>query len=469
MFGWFKKEDKTNKEIAIQKFKKVGLTFEEADYLAQDVAELSLYADNNLFNGDEDNVNSLEEAYKDKYYMSTVDSISSGDLPIKDIAHTGIQARAMGLDFELRTAIKKSIFEYLERENLDNTHYREEFLQTLSTVTQEEDKENISSIIDFLYINAWIKDKNNQRHHKSINKMVTKLGVDGTLKNFKNLLFEGDGWYSQVNNPNSQLQKITSLSLTWLGGKLEEIKNRILHDNLTPFDILLDTDKYQEEVYIALNEAEEKGGFPKLEDNYRTEVAGRFLQYMQEEVRLNILNNKQDYDSIENIQHIINRLNLAELDYQDIEDIYLSPSVNDVTLTIEMNNEENFLLSFETQKDMKIALDLIHYKMNILLTNNKQNHFNMMGLNELLIDFKKMLFEDFINQYDLDVEQVSSLYRWQEQNNERERKEKIVDFSNYSLRFMRASERLQAILINQTEEEIAQEERKKQELDEIPF
>ena len=41
MFGWFKKEKKTNKELAIEKFKKIGLTFEESDYLAQDIAELS--------------------------------------------------------------------------------------------------------------------------------------------------------------------------------------------------------------------------------------------------------------------------------------------------------------------------------------------------------------------------------------------------------------------------------------------
>jgi len=138
-------EDKTNKEIAIEKFKKVGLTFDEADYLAQDVAELSLYADNNLFNEAEDNVHSFEEAYKDKYFMSTVDTIIDDSLPIKDIASTGIQARAMGLNFEIRTAIKKSVFEYLEKNKLDNTHFREVFIQTLSTVNKEDGKENYSN------------------------------------------------------------------------------------------------------------------------------------------------------------------------------------------------------------------------------------------------------------------------------------------------------------------------------------
>lgn len=133
MFDWLKKENKTNKEIAINKFKKVGLTFEEADYLAQDIAELSLYADNNLFDGDEDNVNNLTEAYNDKYYMSTVDSIIDNNALIKDIAFTGILARNKGFNFEIRNAIKNSVFDYLEEANLDNTNFKEAFIHTLET------------------------------------------------------------------------------------------------------------------------------------------------------------------------------------------------------------------------------------------------------------------------------------------------------------------------------------------------
>ena len=145
MFGWFKKENKTNKEIAIEKFKKAGLTFEEADYLAQDVAELSLYADNKLFSNEEDNVHSIEEAYKDKYFMDTVNTITKDNLPIKDIAYTGIQARAMGLTFEKRTSLKYTVFEYLEKNSLDNSYFREIYMHTLEAINLEDD-------------NIWIQD-----------------------------------------------------------------------------------------------------------------------------------------------------------------------------------------------------------------------------------------------------------------------------------------------------------------------
>lgn len=295
MLGWFRKEEKSNKEIAIKKFKKVGLTFEEADYLAQDIAELSVYADKTLFENENDNVQSIEDAYNDKYYMSTVDSIIENKLPIKDIAYTGIQARAMGLPFELRTAIKKSVFEYLERSNLDNTHFKEAFMQTLNTVQEKENKEDISSIINLLYAKGWILSEDSKEYDEAINRIVEQLGLEQSLDNFKNLLFEGEGWHKQVNNPESPLQKLTALSLNWLGGKLEDIKDDMLLQALTPFDILINTLTYQEQVYDALNEAEKLEDFPKMEDSYRNEIAGRFLQYMQEEIRLNILNNRVLY------------------------------------------------------------------------------------------------------------------------------------------------------------------------------
>jgi hypothetical protein len=73
--------------------------------------------------------------------MSTVNSIIDNDSPIKDIAYTGILARDRGLNFEVRTALKNSIFEYLERSNLDNSNFKEAFIQTLETVelNSEED------------------------------------------------------------------------------------------------------------------------------------------------------------------------------------------------------------------------------------------------------------------------------------------------------------------------------------------
>ncbi|MGB5963979.1 MAG: hypothetical protein WBG65_00430 [Sulfurimonadaceae bacterium] len=469
MLGWFKKEDKTNKEIAIDKFKKAGLTFEEADYLAQDVAELNLYADNNLFHGNEDNVHSLEEAYKDKYYMSTVDTISNGSLPIKDIAYTGIQARAWGLNFEARTAIKKSVFEYLERNGLDNTHFKEAFMQTLNTVQGEEHKEDISPLINLLYTKGWILSESTKEYDESISRMVDQLGVEQSLDNFQNLLLEGAGWYKQVNNPKSQLQKITSLSLNWLGGKLYDIKNDMLLQDLAPFDILINTRTYQEQVYNALNEAAQLEDFPKMEDGYRDEVAGRFLQYMQEEIRLNILNSR----SIEDMQHIIDRLNKAELDYLDIENIYPDSSMGDTRLTLKMGNEENFSLVFDNTENMQMALDLINYKRHIFPTNEREKYFETMDLDKLLIDFEKMSFENFINQYELDREQIESIYRWKDENYEKGREEKIVNFSGYSLRFMNVGKNLVAIFIHQTEEEIAEEERRKEEIqkdmDEIPF
>jgi len=166
MFNWFKKEDKSNKEIAIKKFKKAGLTFEEVDYLAQDIAELSLFADNNLFD-EEDNVNNLSEAYNDKYYMSTVDSIIDNDSPIKDIAYTGILARDRGLNFEVRTAIKNSIFEYLERSNLDNSNFKEAFIQTLETVELNSEED-----IQPEYEDIEIEEENLESYFSKLNKNI---------------------------------------------------------------------------------------------------------------------------------------------------------------------------------------------------------------------------------------------------------------------------------------------------------
>ena len=187
MFNWFKKDKKTSKEIAIEKFKKAGLTFEEADYLAQDIAELSLFTDNNLFD-EEDNVNNLSEAYNDRYYMSTVDSIIDNNSPLKDIAYTGILARDRGLNFEIRTAIKNSIFEYLERANLDNSNFKEAFIQTLETVKLNSE-EDIQPEYEDEEVEVEVEDlksyfsKLNKNIMQTTNKQLNKMKESGFTHN----------------------------------------------------------------------------------------------------------------------------------------------------------------------------------------------------------------------------------------------------------------------------------------------
>ncbi len=435
-----------NKEIAIKKFKKAGLTFEEADYLAQDIAELSLYADSNLFAGEEDNAHSIEEAYKDKYYMSTINQLLSDNLPIKDIAYTGIQARAMGLNFELRTAMKKSVFDYLEREELDNTHFKEVFMQTLNTVQKEENTKDVSPILSLLYVKGWILTEDTNEYDESISMMTEQVGVEQALANFQTLFQEGKEWHHQVSNPESQLQKITSLSLTWMGGRLQDIKMDMLNQDLVPLDILLNTSIYQEDIYDALLEAENLEDFPKMDNNYRREVAGRFLQYMQEEKRLDVLISRGEQADIDAMQHIIERLNKVELDYSDIADVYRDPIIGDSALTLEINNEENFSLVYDNAEDMQMAQDLINYKRNVILSQKRKEYFDEIGLDELLHNFKKMSFGDFISQYELDNEQIDAVYSWDEKNDEADRENKIVDFSGYDLTFFRGAHLLGAIV-----------------------
>jgi len=129
--------NKRNKEIAINKFIHYGLSQEEGEYLAQDVAELSVYYDGEIFIDAEDSVKCIEEAYDDKYYMSTVDSIIEQRLPIKDIAYTGIQAKKKGLNFEERTNLKNIILSKLEDNNIDISNFKEYFLDTLNVVHSE--------------------------------------------------------------------------------------------------------------------------------------------------------------------------------------------------------------------------------------------------------------------------------------------------------------------------------------------
>ncbi len=409
-------EEVHNKEKAIKKFKEAGLTFEEADYLAQDIAELSLYADSKLFVGEEDNVYSIEEAYKDKYYMSTVDQLLSDNLPIKAIAYTGIQARAMGLNFEVRTAMKKSVFDYLEREELDNIHFKEAFMKTLNTVQVGESTKDVSPVLSLLYEKGWILTKDTDKYDKSIGMMIQQVGIEQSLKNFQTLFQEGAEWYSQVSNPESLLQKITAFSLSWFGGKLQDIRYELSNEDLAPLDILLNVSTYKEKIYDALSEAEATGSFTQMDDRYRNEVSERILQYMQEKKRRIVLDMREVQIEVAAIQHIIDRLNKSKLDYDDIGNVYHNSQVGDTVLTLEMNNKENFSLVFDNIEDMQMAQDLISFEIYADLSDEKEAYFYRIGIPELLKDFEKLRFWDFISQYELNDEQTDAVYRWDEKN-----------------------------------------------------
>jgi len=243
MFNWFKKENKSNKEIAIEKFKKVGLTFEEADYLAQDIAELSLFADNSLFD-EEDNVSSLSEAYNDKYYMFTVDSIIDNDSPIKDIAYTGILARDRGLNFEVRTAIKNSIFEYLDKSNLDNSNFKEAFIQTLETVELNLDK-------DIKHEYAY-EDIDTEIKLNYISTIETTLGVEfdvtEDINNVKTKSIDFTKKILKINGeevPHFVIRDNTLTKRSWFAGKEGEVFSMLIsvepNDKKVQFTVFVPT------------------------------------------------------------------------------------------------------------------------------------------------------------------------------------------------------------------------------------
>lgn len=195
----------------------------------------------------------------------------------------------------------------------------------------------------------------------------------------------------------------------------------------------------KKEVLISLAPSDDEvQNFIKLEDEIIT----------SKNIQIN------DTDFISKIQHIIEKLNKAKLDYLDINHVYSNSLMGDSVLTFEMDNEENFSLIFESTEDMQIALDLINYKRNVIPSNQKEKYFESLGLDELLINFKKMLFEDFINQYELDEAQMEAIYIWKKNNDEKSRDKKIKNFNGYSLSFMNIGGDLSAILIEQSKEEI---------------
>lgn len=179
----------------------------------------------------------------------------------------------------------------------------------------------------------------------------------------------------------------------------------------------------------------------------------------------------KDYKYITDRKHIINRLNQAELDYEDMFNAHQEIVEDNYLLRIEMMNEENFSLIFETANDLKIATELVYFKLDVAvseLAEQMNKYYEKIGLGKLLLDCKKMIFSEFIDQYELTSEEMDSAYKWQEKNNESDRQEKMIDFRGYSLNFLNDETGPVAIIVAQSEDEIRQQTLQ-EEIDEIPF
>ena len=230
MFDFFKK--KNNKEIAIIKFQKAGLTMEEAEYMIWDIVmtDMDDWSQENISESD------LEESYNSKHFDDTVNMLLNGKSPIKDIAYTGLVAKTMGYTFEKIASLRFSIFQILEEKELDNSIFKELFLKTLNSTSLT--TEDITPVLSLLFNQSWITDENNEIYSKALIIMVESVGLQQTLENITTLMDEAKGWYEQVNNPQSDLQKITNLSLEWSGGELSNIYNDLLY-NYEPLELII--------------------------------------------------------------------------------------------------------------------------------------------------------------------------------------------------------------------------------------
>lgn len=290
MFNFLKK--KSNRETAIKRFQKVGLSMEEADYMIWDI----IMTDMDDWSQEHISEKDLEKLYNSKHFTDTVDMLLNGKSPVKDIAYTGLIAKTMGYDFATIASLRFSIFQIIEEKKLDNSFFKELFLKMLNSSSST--IEDITPVLNLLYAQGWITDVNNEVYSKAVMNMVEGVGLQQTLENMTTLMDEAKGWYAQVNNPQSDLQKITNLSLEWIGGKLSDIYDDLL-DNYEPLELIIYNAELQKKVYNALLEAEKLENFPELNISYRNEVSSRFLQYMTELLKSNIIEERYMEENIE--------------------------------------------------------------------------------------------------------------------------------------------------------------------------
>jgi hypothetical protein len=149
----------------------------------------------------------------------------------------------------------------------------------------------------------------------------------------------------------------------------------------------------------------------------------------------NIKNDNSNDEEIKfNINKVIAQLNKARIDYDDILDVYHNDLIGDSYLTLEMANERDFSLNFENKNKMNIALNIIKYKMTDEIDDDYLYNYDLeYGLDNSLLDVKKMIFDDFMSQYELDIDEMDSLLEWREKNLEKKEEDIIWDFTNYKL------------------------------------
>ena len=364
MFNFFKK--KNNKEIAINKFQKVGLTIEEAEYMVWDI----IMADMDDWSQEDITKNDLEKLENSKYFDDTVHMLLNGKAPVKDIAYTGLVAKRMGYSFETISTLRINIFQILEEKDLDTSNFRELFLKTLNSTSSK--TVDISPILQLLYNQGWIADKKNEVCIEWINILTERFGLQQTLEYMVTLMEDAKKWYIQVKNPQSDLQKMTNLALEWLGGELFNIYNELL-DDYKPVDLIAHTSDLQPRIYKALLEAEESENFPKLEANYRNEVASRFLQYMTELTRSKIIEERYAEDDIENDAEFLvndNKIN-AEVELKYISTVETTMGVDFETIE-NLENVPTKSLDFSGQILKINGMPAPHFKLHLNTSKQKE-------------------------------------------------------------------------------------------------
>jgi len=364
----------------------------------------------------------------------------------------------------------------------------------LESVKLKQSLEQIRNTIQAQFKNVISTDKTILFRYKNFSFIVVPINEKEILISFEPSSEEIEN-FEKLENEIKNIQEEEDLSFVKDESKESIIKNKIEEFNYTLPIYINERIKFiqvfgnEENIWLIFqvpkrNSPEEdtkainylvnimkKNDFVQYLNRFGTEISIQIIAENQQ----NVATSSIKFDNeLKDIQPIINKLNTAELDYLDIANVYQNPLLGDTILTFEMNNEENFFLIFDNIEDMQIALDLINYKINIIPSNDREEYFEELNLDELLIDFPKMSFEDFINQYELDNDRIEAIYRWKENNDEKDREDKIIDFNGYSLGFINISGNLIATLIHQTEDTISDEERRKKEelqkeIDEIPF
>lgn len=264
-------------------------------------------------------------------------------------------------------------------------------------------------------------DENTKQENSKNNKTFTEEQILGTAYNMIREVIEEANIEPIANN---------APFLNW-----EKTVNLLKKDNGEAFIKLEDGTGYgmnfggDKIIFIV----KEKEGYPIFTN-----------QKFYEKYYNDILDNAREQDieafsdeySNDEIFSVIDQLNKAELDYNDIEDVSIDTTLSNYYLKFSMYNEENFSLNFHNKNRTNIALDLIKFKLTQTIEKDYLSVFDLeFDLDFELEDYEKLSFANFIVRYNLKEDELNALWKWQEQNESKKLRDRIVDFKNCNLSF----------------------------------